>query len=74
MGAEIEQLPDLAGYLKLASRAAWLRVRLAPLAAAPGLPTEPAHGVQHRAPRALPVIPPAPAPAAARDVADYERS
>jgi len=34
MGAQIEQLPDLAGYLKLASRPEWLRVRLAPLAAA----------------------------------------
>jgi hypothetical protein len=30
MGAEIEQLPDLAGYLKLASSPAWLRVRLNP--------------------------------------------
>jgi hypothetical protein len=28
MGAEIEQLPDLAGYLKLASRSEWLRVQL----------------------------------------------
>jgi type IV secretory pathway TraG/TraD family ATPase VirD4 len=28
--SQIEQLPDLAGYLKLASRAEWLRVRLAP--------------------------------------------
>jgi hypothetical protein len=28
MGSEIEQLPDLAGYLKLASRPAWQRVRL----------------------------------------------
>jgi len=74
MGAEIEQLPDLAGYLKLASRAAWQRVRLTPLAAAPRLPAESARGVQHGAPRALPAIPPAPAPAAARDVADYERS
>ncbi len=30
MGSEIEQLPDLAGYLKLASRREWLRVQLAP--------------------------------------------
>jgi len=28
--AEIEQLPDLAGYLKFASHPAWLRVRLSP--------------------------------------------
>jgi hypothetical protein len=26
--AEIEQLPDMAGYLKFASHAAWLRIRL----------------------------------------------
>ena len=31
MGAQIEQLPDLAGYLKLASRPEWRRVRLQPL-------------------------------------------
>ncbi len=29
MDSQIEQLPDLAGYLKLASRREWLRVRLA---------------------------------------------
>jgi hypothetical protein len=29
MSSEIEQLPDLTGYLKLASQPAWLRVRLA---------------------------------------------
>jgi len=34
MGSEIEQLPDLAGYLKLASSPAWLRVGLQPAAAA----------------------------------------
>jgi hypothetical protein len=28
MGSEIEQLPDLSGYLKLASSPAWQRVRL----------------------------------------------
>ena len=28
--AEVEQLPDLSGYLKFASNAAWLRVRLPP--------------------------------------------
>ena len=28
MGAQIEQLPDLAGYLKIASRPEWRRVRL----------------------------------------------
>jgi hypothetical protein len=28
--AEVEQLPDLAGYLKFASHPAWLLVRLAP--------------------------------------------
>src|SRR2546429_331877 len=33
---EIEQLPDLAGYLKLASSPAWLRVGLQPAAAARG--------------------------------------
>lgn len=30
MASEIEQLPDLAGYLKLASRREWLRVQLSP--------------------------------------------
>src|SRR5262245_41961967 len=30
MGSEIEQLPDLSGYLKLASSPAWQRVRLHP--------------------------------------------
>jgi len=34
MASEIEQLPDLAGYLKLASRPQWLRVSLAHPAAA----------------------------------------
>ena len=34
MGSEIEQLPDLAGYLKLASNPAWARVGLRPVAAA----------------------------------------
>ena len=29
MGAQIEQLPDLAGYLKIASHPEWRRVRLA---------------------------------------------
>jgi hypothetical protein len=33
MVAQIEQLPDLAGYLKLASAPEWLRVRLSPQAA-----------------------------------------
>jgi len=28
--SQIEQLPDLAGYLKLASRPEWLQVRLTP--------------------------------------------
>jgi hypothetical protein len=32
MGSEIEQLPDLAGYLKLASTPEWRRVRLRPAA------------------------------------------
>ena len=32
MGAQIEQLPDLSGYLKLASAPDWRRVRLQPLA------------------------------------------
>jgi hypothetical protein len=30
LASEIEQLPDLAGYLKIASRSEWLRVRLRP--------------------------------------------
>jgi hypothetical protein len=30
MGAQIEQLPDLSGYLKLASAPDWRRVRLQP--------------------------------------------
>ena len=34
MGSQIEQLPDLAGYLKLASNPAWVRVGLRPVAAA----------------------------------------
>jgi len=33
MGSEIEQLPDLSGYLKVASSQAWQRVRLRPVAA-----------------------------------------
>jgi len=37
MGSEIEQLPDLAGYLKLASNPAWLRVGLRPVAATRGI-------------------------------------
>ncbi len=36
MGSEIEQLPDLAGYLKLASSPAWLCVGLQPAVAARG--------------------------------------
>jgi len=28
--SEIEQLPDLVGYLKLASKAEWLRVQITP--------------------------------------------
>ena len=36
LASQIEQLPDLAGYLKLASGPAWLRVRLTPGAAARG--------------------------------------
>jgi hypothetical protein len=32
MDSEIEQLPDLCGYLKFASRAEWLRIRLQPAA------------------------------------------
>jgi hypothetical protein len=33
MDSEIEQLPDLCGYLKFASRAEWLRIQLQPAAA-----------------------------------------
>jgi hypothetical protein len=32
MAAQVEQLPDLAGYLKIASQPQWRRVALAPLA------------------------------------------
>ena len=28
--AEVEQLPDLSGYLKFTSHAAWLKIRLSP--------------------------------------------
>jgi len=35
MAAQIEQLPDLAGYLKVASQPHWRRIRLAPPAAMP---------------------------------------
>jgi hypothetical protein len=51
MGAQIEQLPDLAGYLKLASRPEWQRVRLRPPSAARTAGT--------RAPAATPVAAPA---------------
>ncbi len=34
MAAEIEQLPDLSGYLKIASHRQWLRVGLRPMALA----------------------------------------
>jgi len=30
LAAEIEQLPDLCGYLKFASGGVWLRVRMTP--------------------------------------------
>jgi hypothetical protein len=30
MGTEIEQLPDLTGFLKIASQPQWRRVRLVP--------------------------------------------
>jgi hypothetical protein len=43
MASEIEQLPDLAGYLKLASRPQWMQVALA-------RPT-PARVVAHQPPR-----------------------
>jgi hypothetical protein len=33
LGAEIEQLPDLCGYLKIASQPQWLRVALRPMSA-----------------------------------------
>ncbi len=46
MGSEIEQLPDLAGYLKLASNPAWLSVRLQPVAAL----RRPAAGIALRPP------------------------
>ena len=52
MGAEIEQLPDLAGYLKIASHRQWLRVGLRPMAPAtrsPAVPTSAAsRGCRHR--------------------------
>jgi hypothetical protein len=59
MASEIEQLPDLAGYLKLASRPQWMQVTVAPLAAAQK-PVE-------RRPRALAGGPRQPSPA---DVAE----
>ena len=37
MDSEIEQLPDLAGYLKFASRGHWLRVQLQPQSGAAAL-------------------------------------
>jgi hypothetical protein len=47
MGAQIEQLPDLSGYLKLASTPEWRRVRLQPpalrRAAVMGAAPAPAH-------------------------------
>ncbi len=43
MSAQIEQLPDLSGYLKLASRPDWQRVRLRPPASRRAIPAaEPA--------------------------------
>jgi hypothetical protein len=30
LSSEIEQLPDLVGYLKLASKAEWLKVQITP--------------------------------------------
>ena len=52
MASEIEQLPDLAGYLKIASRPQWLQVVLPRTAAR--APSVPAHGgVSIRAGRGL---------------------
>ena len=45
MGAEIEQLPDLSGYLKIASQPQWLRVGLRPMPA-----TRPSAAVRPPAP------------------------
>ena len=45
MGSQIEQLPDLAGYLKLASSPAWLRVSLRVPASGSARP-EPARGAR----------------------------
>ena len=46
MGAQIEQLPDLAGYLKIASRPEWRRVRL----------TAPGAGCERAAAAPLPAL------------------
>ena len=62
MDAEIEQLPDLAGYLKFASHPQWLRVRLnapaecrprAPAAAPPAAAIERRHQSEHAAVESL---------------------
>jgi len=62
MAAEIEQLPDLAGYLKLASRPEWLRVQLSHVAQA-----------QRAGAAGLARIP-APAALRARESAGHERA
>jgi len=47
MGSQIEQLPDLAGYLKLASNPAWLRVSLPAPVSGPRRPDPaPTHGAR----------------------------
>jgi hypothetical protein len=51
MASEIEQLPDFAGYLKLASRPYWMRVALRQLAVErTGSPAISRDGVRHAQP------------------------
>jgi len=75
MDSEIEQLPDLCGYLKFASRPEWLAVRLQPERPREiGLPEQPGH-----VPVPLPVPPTGgtgagPASEAAQDAAEASAS
>jgi len=61
MDSEIEQLPDLAGYLKFASRERWLRVNLQPPRASPAHQGAPAFIAAPPIPAGA-AIPPVPAP------------
>jgi hypothetical protein len=79
MGSEIEQLPDLSGYLKLASSPGWQRVRLrAPAARPHGRPDfqmakiVPFPRRSSGASGAMPGMPPERAPGAAHDGFELE--